>query len=64
MGENVDNLKIQVGCFCNIVLKQFNHITKYVGEQMKEYFESIKEKNKELIDQGFIISKLINVQIE
>lgn len=64
MGENVDNLKIQVGCFCNIVLKQFNHITKYIGEQMKEYFESIKEKNKELVEQGFTISKLINIQIE
>ena len=64
MGQNVDNLKLQVGCFCNIVVKQFNHITKYVGEQMKEYFESIKEKNKEMIEQGFIISKLINIQIE
>ena len=64
MGENVDNLKIQVGCFCNIVMKQFNHINKYVGEQMKQYFESIKEKNKEIVEQGFIISKLINVQVE
>ena len=64
MGNNVQNLKLQVGCFCNIIMKQFNHITKYIGEQMKEYFESIKEKNKELIDQGFTISKLINIQIE
>ena len=64
MGENVDNLKIQVGCFCNIVMKQFNHINKYVGEQMKQYFEGIKEKNKEIVEQGFIISKLINVQVE
>ena len=64
MGENVDNLKIQVGCFCNIVMKQFNHINKYVGEQMKQYFQSIKEKNKEIVEQGFIISKLINVQVE
>jgi len=64
MGNNVQNLKLQVGCFCNIIMKQFNHISKYIGEQMKEYFESIKEKNKELIDQGFTISKLINIQIE
>ena len=64
IGENVDNLKIQVGCFCNIVMKQFNHITKYVGEQMKKYFESIKEKNKEIVEQGFIISNLINIQVE
>ena len=64
MGINVANLKIQIGSFCNIAMKQFNHITKYVGEQMKEYFESLKEKNKEMIEQGFTISKLINVQIE
>ena len=64
MGNNVNNLKLQVGCFCNIVLKQFNHVTKHIGEQMKEYFESIKEKNKELIDQGFTISQLINIRIE
>ena len=64
MGQKVEDLKLQVQCFCNIVVKQFNHITKYVGEQMKEYFESIKEKNKEMIEQGFIISKLINIQIE
>ena len=64
MGQNVDNLKLQVGCFCNIILKQFNHITKYIGEQMKEYFDSLKEKNKEIVEQGFIISRLINIQIE
>jgi hypothetical protein len=64
MGNNVNNLKLQVGCFCNIVMKQFNHVTKYIGEQMKEYFESIKEKNKEIIDQGFTISQLLNIQIE
>ena len=64
MGENVANLKIQVGCFSNIIMKQFNHINKYVGEQMKQYFESMKEKNKEIIEQGFIISKLMNIQVE
>ena len=64
MGENVVNLKIQVGCFSNIIMKQFNHINKYVGEQMKQYFESMKEKNKEIIEQGFIISKLMNIQVE
>ena len=45
-------------------MKQFNHVTKYIGEQMKKYFESIKEKNKEIIDQGFTISQLLNIQIE
>ena len=64
MGENVANLKIQVGCFSNIIMKQFNHINKYVGEQMKQYFESIKEKNKEIVEQGFIISKLMSIQVE
>ena len=64
MGENVANLKIQVGCFSNIIMKEFNHINKYVGEQMKQYFESMKEKNKEIIEQGFIISKLMNIQVE
>ena len=64
MGVNVANLKIQVGCFSNIIMKQFNHINKYVGEQMKQYFESMKEKNKEIIEQGFIISKLMNIQVE
>ena len=64
MGENVANLKIQVGCFSNIIMKQFNHINKYVGEQMNQYFESMKEKNKEIIEQGFIISKLMNIQVE
>jgi len=64
MGNNVNNLKLQVGCFCNIVMKQFNHVTKYIGEQMKEYFESIKDKNKEIIEQGFTISQLLNIQIE
>ena len=64
MAENVDNLKIQVGCFCNIVMKQFNHINKYVGEQMKQYFESMKEKNKEIIEKGFIISHLMTMQIQ
>ena len=64
MGENVANLKIQVGCFSNIIMKQFNHINKYAGEQMKQYFESMKEKNKEIIEQGFIISKLMNIQVE
>ena len=64
MGENVANLKIQVGCFSNIIMKQFNHINKYVGEQMKQYFESMKEKNKEIIEQGFIISKLMNIHVE
>ena len=64
MRENVEKLKLQVGCFSNIVLKQFNHISKYIGEQLKSYFESIKEKNKEIIEEGFTISKLINVQIE
>ena len=64
MGDKVANLKIQIGCFCNIVMKQFNHINKYVGEQLKEYFESIKEKNKEIIEEGFAIGKLINIQLE
>jgi len=64
MGENVDKLKLQVGCFSNIVMKQFNHISKYIGEQLKSYFESIKEKNKEIVEEGFTISKLINVNIE
>ena len=64
MGENVANLKIQVGCFSNIIMKQFNHINKYVGEQMKQYFESMKEKNKEIIEQGFIISHLMTMQIQ
>lgn len=64
MGDNVGKLKIQVGCFCNIAMKQFNHINKYIGEELKAYFESIKEKNKELIEEGFAIGKLINVQIE
>ena len=64
MGENVANLKIQVGCFCNIIMKQFNHINKYVGEQMKQYFESMKEKNKEIIEKGFIISHLMTMQIQ
>ena len=63
-GENVANLKIQVGCFSNIIMKQFNHINKYVGEQMKQYFESMKEKNKEIIEQGFIISHLMSMQIQ
>ena len=64
MGENVEKLKLQVGCFSNIILKQFNHISKYIGEQLKSYFEGIKEKNKEIVEEGFTISKLINVQIE
>ena len=64
MGEKVDKLKLQVGCFCNIVMKQFNLINKYIGEQLKTYFESLKEKNKELIEEGFAISKLINIQLE
>ena len=64
MGEKVANLKIQVGCFCNIAMKQFNHISKYIGEQLKLYFESIKEKNKEIIEEGFDIGKLINIQLE
>jgi transcriptional regulator of met regulon len=64
MGINVENLKLQVGCYCNIIMKQFNHVTKYIGEQMKEYFDTLKERNKEIVEQGFIISKLINVQIE
>ena len=64
MGQNVNNLKLQVGTFCNIIMKQFNHINKYVGEQLKAYFESIKEKNKEIVEEGFTISKLINIQIE
>ena len=64
MGENVEKLKLQVGCFSNIALKQFNHISKYIGEQLKSYFEGIKEKNKEIVEEGLIISKLINVQIE
>ena len=64
MGINVENLKLQVGCYCNIIMKQFNHVTKYIGEQMKEYFDTLKERNKEIVEQGFIISKLINVQVE
>lgn len=64
MGEKVNALKLQVGCFCNIIMKQFNHINKYVGEQMKTYFEGIKDKNKELLEEGFTIGKLINTQIE
>ena len=64
MGENVANLKIQVGCFSNIIMKQFNHINKYIGEQMKQYFESMKEKNKEIIEKGFIISHLMTMQIQ
>ena len=64
MGENVAILKTQVGCFCNIIMKQFNHINKYISEQLKAYFETIKDKNKEFIEEGFAISQLINVQIE
>ena len=64
MGEKVNALKLQVGCFCNIIMKQFNHINKYVGEQMKTYFEGIKDKNKELLEEGFTIGKLMNTQIE
>ena len=41
-GDKVSNLKIQIGCFYNIVMKQFNHINKYIGERLKEYFERKK----------------------
>ena len=64
MGENVDKLKMQVGIFCNVIMKQFNHINKYVSEQLKTYFESMKDKNKELIEEGLAIGKLINIQLE
>ena len=64
MGEKVSDLKIQVACFSNIALKQFNHISKYIGEQLKIYFESLKEKNKEIIEEGFAIGKLINIELE
>jgi hypothetical protein len=64
MSEKVDNLKLQVECFSNITMKQFNHINKYIGEQLKAFFESLKEKNKELIEEGFSIGKLINIQLE
>lgn len=64
MSEKVDNLKLQVECFSNITMKQFSHINKYIGEQLKAYFESLKEKNKELIEEGFSIGKLINIQLE
>ena len=63
-GEKVDKLKLQVGCFCNIVMKQFNHINKYIGEQLKAYFESLKEKEKDFIEEGFAIGKLINIELE
>ena len=63
-GEKIGKLKIQVGCFCNIALKQFSLINKYIGEQLMIYFNSIKEKNKDFIEEGFTIGKLINIQIE
>ena len=64
MGENVDKLKMQVGVYCNVVMKQFSHINKYIAEQLKTYFEGIKDKNKEFIEEGLAIGKLINVQLE
>ena len=64
MGDKVADLKIQIGSLCNIVAKQFSHISKYIGEQLKLFFEGIKEKNKAIIEEGFAIGKLINIQIE
>ena len=64
MGDKVNALKLQVGSFCNIIMKQFNHINKYIGEDMKAFFDGIKDKNKELIEEGFAIGKLINIQLE
>ena len=64
IGQKVNMLKLQVGSFCNIIMKQFNLINKYVGEQMKEYYEKIIEKNKELTEEELEISRLINIKIE
>ena len=64
MGENVEQLKKQVGCFCNMAMKQYNHINKYVGEQIKTFFGELKEKNKDFIEQGFTIGKLINIELD
>ena len=61
MGDNVYSLKLQVACFSNLVLKQFNHINKYIGEQMKDYFTGLKEKNKEMLEEEPLISKLSKI---
>lgn len=62
--EVVTAQKIEVACSCNIVMKEFRHVNKYIGEQLKKYFESLKERNQTIVGDAFNVVKLFNVQIE
>lgn len=62
--EVVTAQKIEVACSCNIVMNQFKHVSKYIGEQMKKYFESLKERNQTIVGDAFNVVKLFNVTIE
>ena len=62
--EVVTAQKIEVACSCNIVMKEFRHVNKYIGEQLKKYFETLKERNQTIVGDAFNVVKLFNVQIE
>lgn len=63
-GEVVEQQKVQVAGGCNIVMKQFKQVAKYMGEQLKEYFEGLKDRNQDILGDSFNIVKLFNFQIE
>lgn len=60
----VEQSKIQVAGGCNIVMKEFKKVSKYIGEQLKEYFEGLQERNQTIFGDAFNIVKLFNVKID
>lgn len=61
--DSLEKQKNVVVSGCNIIMREFGRVSKYLGEQMKEYFEKIKEKNQEMLSDCYNVIKLLDVTV-
>ena len=56
--ELVDGQKIRVACSCNIILREFKRVDKYIGEQFLNLYNSFKILSENVLKEKFDFEKL------
>ena len=58
--EIVAGQKIRVACSCNIILKEFKKVDKYLGEQLITIYDSFKVLNETVMKEKFVDFKSLH----
>ena len=58
--EIVAGQKIRVACSCNIILKEFKKVDKYLGEQLITIYDSFKVLNETVMKEKFVDFKTLH----